>query len=107
MPPWNPELRAHRSAHKRNGPDAFAAPELPIGHAAALANVEGRQLGMGTPLIPSGRDYLVDQGCCRGHVKEAIDAVIDLENMGLRSNWTELKRHDRSASLLVGTPRPR
>ena len=59
------------------------------GMAAALANVEDDNWEWHTYDTVKGGDYLVDQDAAEILAKEAIDAVIDLENMGLPFNRTE------------------
>ena len=58
------------------------------GMAAALANVEEDNAEWHTYDTVKGGDYLVDQDAAEILAKEAIDAVIDLENMGLPFNRT-------------------
>ena len=58
------------------------------GMAAALANVEEDNWEWHTFDTVKGGDYLVDQDAAQILAKEAIDAVIDLENMGLPFNRT-------------------
>ena len=58
------------------------------GMAAALANVEDDNWEWHTFDTVKGGDYLVDQDAAEILAKEAIDAVIDLENMGLPFNRT-------------------
>lgn len=58
------------------------------GMAAALANVEEDSWEWHTYDTIKGGDYLVDQDAAEILAKEAIDAVIDLENMGLPFNRT-------------------
>lgn len=58
------------------------------GMAAALANVEEDGWEWHTYDTVKGGDYLVDQDAAEILAKEAIDAVIDLENMGLPFNRT-------------------
>ena len=58
------------------------------GMAAALANVEEDSFEWHTFDTIKGGDYLVDQDAAEILAKEAIDAVIDLENMGLPFNRT-------------------
>ncbi|MGB3673571.1 MAG: succinate dehydrogenase flavoprotein subunit [Candidatus Nanopelagicales bacterium] len=55
---------------------------------AALANVEEDNWEWHTFDTIKGGDYLVDQDAAEVMCKEAIDAVIDLENMGLPFNRT-------------------
>jgi succinate dehydrogenase / fumarate reductase flavoprotein subunit len=56
--------------------------------AAALANIEEDSWEWHTFDTVKGGDYLVDQDAAEILAKEAIDAVIDLENMGLPFNRT-------------------
>jgi len=58
------------------------------GMAAALANVEEDNWEWHTYDTVKGGDYLVDQDSAEILAKEAIDAVYDLENMGLPFNRT-------------------
>ena len=58
------------------------------GMAAALANVEEDNWEWHTFDTIKGGDYLVDQDAAEILAKEAIDAVMDLENMGLPFNRT-------------------
>ncbi len=65
------------------------------GMAAALANVEEDSWEWHTFDTVKGGDYLVDQDAAEILAKEAIDAVIDLENMGLPFNRTPEGRIDQ------------
>ncbi|MEQ9086716.1 MAG: succinate dehydrogenase flavoprotein subunit [Pontimonas sp.] len=58
------------------------------GMAAALANIEEDSWEWHTFDTVKGGDYLVDQDAAEILAKEAIEAVIDLENMGLPFNRT-------------------
>ncbi|MGO1497711.1 FAD-binding protein, partial [Agrococcus casei] len=58
------------------------------GMAAALANVEEDNNEWHTYDTVKGGDYLVDQDAAEILTREAIDAVLDLENMGLPFNRT-------------------
>ena len=58
------------------------------GMAAALANVEEDNWEWHTYDTVKGGDYLVDQDAAEILAKEAIDAVLDLEKMGLPFNRT-------------------
>ena len=58
------------------------------GMAAALANIEEDSWEWHTFDTVKGGDYLVDQDAAEILAREAIDAVIDLENMGLPFNRT-------------------
>ncbi|MET4099352.1 succinate dehydrogenase / fumarate reductase flavoprotein subunit [Agrococcus sp. UYP10] len=58
------------------------------GMAAALANVEEDSNEWHTYDTVKGGDYLVDQDAAEILTREAIDAVYDLENMGLPFNRT-------------------
>jgi succinate dehydrogenase / fumarate reductase, flavoprotein subunit len=68
------------------------------GMAAALANVEEDNWEWHTFDTIKGGDYLVDQDAAEILAKEAIDAVLDLEKMGLPFNRTP-ERHHRPAPL--------
>ena len=59
------------------------------GMAAALANVEEDSNEWHTYDTVKGGDYLIDQDSAEILTREAIDAVYDLENMGLPFNRTE------------------
>jgi succinate dehydrogenase / fumarate reductase flavoprotein subunit len=65
------------------------------GMAAALANVEEDSWEWHTFDTVKGGDYLVDQDAAEILAKEAIDAVLDLENMGLPVNRTPEGRIDQ------------
>ncbi|MGV1078862.1 MAG: succinate dehydrogenase flavoprotein subunit [Candidatus Nanopelagicales bacterium] len=65
------------------------------GMCAALANVEEDNWEWHTFDTIKGGDYLVDQDAAEIMCKEAIDAVIDLENMGLPFNRTPEGRIDQ------------
>lgn len=65
------------------------------GMAAALANVEDDNWEWHTFDTVKGGDYLVDQDSAEILAKEAIEAVIDLENMGLPFNRTPEGRIDQ------------
>ena len=58
------------------------------GMAAALANVEEDNWEWHTFDTVKGGDYIVDQDAAEVMAKEAIDAVLDLEKMGLPFNRT-------------------
>src|SRR5699024_10709959 len=58
------------------------------GMSAALANVEEDNWEWHTFDTVKGGDYLVDQDAAEVMAKEAIDAVLDLEKMGLPFNRT-------------------
>ncbi|MDN4472814.1 succinate dehydrogenase flavoprotein subunit [Demequina zhanjiangensis] len=59
------------------------------GMAAALSNVEDDNAEWHTFDTIKGGDYLVDQDAAEILCKEAVQAVLDLENMGLPFNRTE------------------
>src|ERR1700755_1433097 len=59
------------------------------GMCAALANVEEDNWEWHTFDTVKGGDYLVDQDAAEVMCKEAIDAVLDLEHMGLPFNRTQ------------------
>ena len=65
------------------------------GMCAALANVEEDNWEWHTYDTIKGGDYLVDQDAAEIMCKEAIDAVIDLEKMGLPFNRTPEGRIDQ------------
>jgi succinate dehydrogenase / fumarate reductase flavoprotein subunit len=65
------------------------------GMCAALANVEEDNWEWHTFDTVKGGDYLVDQDAAEIMAKEAIDAVLDLEKMGLPFNRTEEGRIDQ------------
>jgi succinate dehydrogenase / fumarate reductase flavoprotein subunit len=65
------------------------------GMCAALANVEEDNWEWHTFDTVKGGDYLVDQDAAEVMAKEAIDAVLDLEKMGLPFNRTEDGRIDQ------------
>jgi succinate dehydrogenase / fumarate reductase, flavoprotein subunit len=65
------------------------------GMCAALANVEEDNWEWHTFDTVKGGDYLVDQDAAEIMCKEAIDAVIDLEHMGLPFNRTPEGRIDQ------------
>lgn len=65
------------------------------GMAAALANVEEDNWEWHTFDTIKGGDYLVDQDAAEILAKEAIDAVLDLEKMGLPFNRTPEGRIDQ------------
>ena len=76
------------------------------GMAAALANVEEDNWEWHTFDTIKGGDYLVDQDAAEILAKEAIDAVLDLEKMGLPFNRTP-DGDDRPAPLRRSLPQPR
>jgi succinate dehydrogenase / fumarate reductase flavoprotein subunit len=65
------------------------------GMCAALANVEEDNWEWHTFDTIKGGDYLVDQDAAEVMCKEAIDAVLDLEKMGLPFNRTPAGRIDQ------------
>src|SRR5512144_1406203 len=65
------------------------------GMCAALANVEEDNWEWHTFDTVKGGDYLVDQDAAEVMAREAIDAVLDLEKMGLPFNRTEEGRIDQ------------
>jgi succinate dehydrogenase / fumarate reductase flavoprotein subunit len=65
------------------------------GMAAALANVEEDNWEWHTFDTVKGGDYLVDQDAAEILAREAIDAVLDLEKMGLPFNRTPEGRIDQ------------
>ena len=69
------------------------------GMCAALANVEEDNWEWHTFDTVKGGDYLVDQDAAEIMAKEAIDAVLDLEKMGLPFNRTP-----ETSAASVATP---
>ena len=67
---------------------------------AALANVEEDNWEWHT-FGGQGGDYLADQDAVEIMAKEAIDAVIDLEKMGLPFNRTPRARSTSAASAVT------
>ena len=65
------------------------------GMCAALANVEDDNWEWHTFDPVKGGDYLVDQDAAEVMCREAIDAVLDLERMGLPFNRTPAGRIDQ------------
>src|SRR5690606_32921012 len=65
------------------------------GMCAALANVEEDNWEWHTFDTVKGGDYLVDQDAAEIMAKEAIDAVLDLEKMGLPFNRTPEAKIDQ------------
>src|SRR6187549_1582026 len=65
------------------------------GMCAALANVEEDNWEWHTFDTVKGGDYLVDQDAAEVMCKEAIDAVLDLEKMGLPFNRTDEGKIDQ------------
>ncbi|SNR38023.1 succinate dehydrogenase subunit A [Haloechinothrix alba] len=65
------------------------------GMCAALANVEEDNWEWHTFDTVKGGDYLTDQDAAEVMAKEAIDAVLDLEKMGLPFNRTDEGRIDQ------------
>jgi succinate dehydrogenase / fumarate reductase, flavoprotein subunit len=65
------------------------------GMCAALANVEEDNWEWHTFDTVKGGDYLVDQDAAEVMAKEAIDAVLDLEKMGLPFNRTDQGKIDQ------------
>lgn len=69
---------------------------------AALANVEDDNWEWHTFDTVKGGDYLADQDAVEIMCKEAIDAVLDLEKMGMPFNRTPRAASTSAAS--AGTP---
>ena len=76
------------------------------GMCAALANVEEDNWEWHTFDTIKGGDYLVDQDAAEVMAKEAIDAVLDLEKMGLPFSRTPEGTH-RPAPVRWPHPQPR
>lgn len=68
---------------------------------AALANVEEDNWEWHTFDTVKGGDYLVDQDAAEIMAKEAIDAVLDLEKMGLPFNRTPKAALTSAASAVT------
>lgn len=79
------------------------------GMCAALANVEEDNWEWHTFDTVKGGDYLADQDAVEIMAKEAIDAVLDLEKMGLPFNRTPRARSTSVVSVVTPaiTVRPR
>lgn len=71
------------------------------GMCAALANVEEDNWEWHTFDTVKGGDYLVDQDAAEIMAKEAIDAVLDLEKMGLPFNRTPKAALTSAASAVT------
>lgn len=71
------------------------------GMCAALANVEEDNWEWHTFDTVKGGDYLVDQDAAEVMAKEAIDAVLDLEKMGLPFNRTPKARSTSVVSAVT------
>ncbi|MFZ1362832.1 MAG: succinate dehydrogenase flavoprotein subunit [Candidatus Nanopelagicales bacterium] len=80
--------RAHTAVLTKLYPTRSHTGAAQGGMCAALANVEEDNWEWHTFDTIKGGDYLVDQDAAEIMAKEAIDAVIDLENMGLPFNRT-------------------
>jgi succinate dehydrogenase / fumarate reductase flavoprotein subunit len=78
------------------------------GMCAALANVEEDNWEWHTFDTVKGGDFLVDQDAAEVMCREAVDAVLDLEKMGLPFNRTAEGRSTSgsSAATRVTTARP-
>ena len=72
------------------------------GMCAALANVEEDNWEWHTFDTVKGGDFLVDQDAAEVMCREAVDAVLDLEKMGLPFNRTPRARSTSASS--AGTP---
>jgi len=71
------------------------------GMAAALANIEDDSWEWHTFDTVKGGDYLVDQDAAEILAKEAIDAIIDLENMGLPSTGLQTEKLTSADSVVT------
>lgn len=80
--------RAHTAVLTKLYPTRSHTGAAQGGMCAALANVEEDNWEWHTFDTVKGGDYLVDQDAAEVMAKEAIDAVIDLEKMGLPFNRT-------------------
>ena len=80
--------RAHTAVLTKLYPTRSHTGAAQGGMCAALANVEDDNWEWHTFDTVKGGDYLVDQDAAEVMCKEAVDAVIDLEKMGLPFNRT-------------------
>ena len=87
--------RAHTAVLTKLYPTRSHTGAAQGGMCAALANVEDDNWEWHTFDTIKGGDYLVDQDAAEIMCKEAIDAVIDLEKMGLPFNRTPEGRIDQ------------
>ena len=87
--------RAHTAVLTKLYPTRSHTGAAQGGMCAALANVEEDNWEWHTFDTVKGGDYLVDQAAAEVMCKEAIDAVIDLEKMGLPFNRTPEGRIDQ------------
>lgn len=87
--------RAHTAVLTKLYPTRSHTGAAQGGMCAALANVEEDNWEWHTFDTVKGGDYLVDQDAAEVMCKEAIDAVIDLEKMGLPFNRTPEGRIDQ------------
>ena len=87
--------RAHTAVLTKLYPTRSHTGAAQGGMCAALANVEEDNWEWHTFDTIKGGDYLVDQDAAEVMCKEAIDAVIDLEKMGLPFNRTPEGRIDQ------------
>ena len=87
--------RAHTAVLTKLYPTRSHTGAAQGGMCAALANVEEDNWEWHTVDTIKGGDYLVDQDAAEVMCKEAIDAVIDLEKMGLPFNRTPEGRIDQ------------
>jgi succinate dehydrogenase / fumarate reductase flavoprotein subunit len=87
--------RAHTAVLTKLYPTRSHTGAAQGGMCAALANVEEDNWEWHTFDTVKGGDYLVDQDAAEVMCREAIDAVIDLEKMGLPFNRTPEGRIDQ------------
>ena len=87
--------RAHTAVLTKIYPTRSHTGAAQGGMCAALANVEEDNWEWHTFDTVKGGDYLVDQDAAEVMAKEAIDAVLDLEKMGLPFNRTPEGRIDQ------------
>ena len=87
--------RAHTAVLTKLYPTRSHTGAAQGGMCAALANVEDDNWEWHTYDTVKGGDYLVDQDAAEVMCKEAIDAVLDLEKMGLPFNRTPEGRIDQ------------
>ena len=94
-PPSSPAPRARTAVLTKLYPTRSHTGAAQGGMCAALANVEEDNWEWHTFDTIKGGDYLVDQDAAEIMCKEAIDAVLDLEKMGLPFNRTPEGRIDQ------------
>ena len=94
-PPSRPGPRARTAVLTKLYPTRSHTGAAQGGMCAALANVEEDNWEWHTFDTVKGGDYLADQDAVEIMAKEAIDAVLDLEKMGMPFNRTPEGRIDQ------------